>query len=52
METYIFESVQVLVSLTADLALVWLLLLHAERAWVWRRCLRIDDRKGTVTVLM
>lgn len=52
MVTYIFESVQVLVPLTADLALVRLLLLHAECARVWRRCLRVDDGEGAVAVLM
>lgn len=52
MVTYIFESVQVLVPLTADLALVRLLLLHAECARVWRRCLRVDDGEGAVAVLV
>ena len=51
-ETYIFESVQVLVPLVAVLALMGLFLLHAQGARVWSRSLRVDNREGAVAILM
>ena len=50
--TYIFEAVQVLITLAADITLIWLLLLHPERAWIWRRSLRVNNGESTVAVLM
>jgi hypothetical protein len=51
-KTYVFETVEVLVPLAADITLERLLLLHAECTWVRGRCLWVDDGEGTITVLV
>ena len=51
-ETYVFESVQVLVPLVAEVALEGLLLLHAQAAGIRRQRLGIDDGEGAVVVLV
>lgn len=51
-ETYVFETVEVLVTLAADLTLIWLLLFHAESAWVGRRGFRVDDGESAIAILM
>ena len=50
--TYIFEAVQVLITLAADITLIRLLLLHPERAWIGRRSLRVNNGESAVAVLM
>lgn len=52
MLTVVFQSVQVLVTLATDLAAVWLLFLHTDGTWIWNRGGRVNDRKGTVRVLL
>lgn len=48
----VLQAVQILVSLLADFAFVWLLLLHTHGAWVWCRCLRIDNRESAVCIIV
>lgn len=48
----IFETIQVLVTLSADFALEGLLLFHAHRTGIWCTCLRVDDGERTVSVLV
>ena len=48
----VLETVQVLVSLAADLAAVGLLFLHADCAGVRDRSRRVDDREGAVRILL
>ncbi len=50
--TYVFQPIQILVSLATDIAFVRLLLFHAESSWVGGRSLRIHDRKRAVSILM
>lgn len=50
--TYVFQSVQVLIALATNIALVWLLLLHTKSARIWRRSLWVDDRESSITVLV
>lgn len=50
--TYIFQAVKILVTLAARLAVEWLLLFHAHSARVRRTSLRVDNGKGSVTVLV
>lgn len=48
----IFETVEVLVSFVAHIALVGFLLLHANGARVWLVVVRIQNREGTVSILL
>ena len=48
----ILEPVQVLLSPLAYIALIWLLLLHALRSGVWCLRIRLDDRQGSIAVLV
>lgn len=48
----VFETVQVLVSFAANIALVRLLLLHAKSTRIRSGRLRVDDRERSVSVLM
>jgi hypothetical protein len=48
----VFETVQVLVSLAADVALVRLLLLHAKSSRIRSGSLGVDDGECSVAVLM
>jgi hypothetical protein len=50
--THVFEAVEILIPLTADIALKRLLLLHAHSAGVRSRRLRVDYRKGPITVFV
>ena len=52
MLTYVFEAVQVLVALSTNVALEGLLLLHTKSTRVRRARFRINNREGTVAVLM
>ena len=48
----VFETVQVLVPFPADLASIWLLLLHADGSGIWNGRERIDDGESSVVVLL
>lgn len=48
----IFEAVQILVPLAAELASVRFLLFHSQRAWVRSASLRIDYGEGSIAILM
>ena len=50
--TYVFETVQVLVPLSAHFALERLLLLHAQRPRIGSAGLGVDNRKGAIAVFM
>lgn len=50
--TYVFETVEVLVSLAACFAIEWLLLLHAESPRIWRTGFGINDGECAVAVLV
>jgi len=52
MGAVVLETVEVLVSLAANLTAVWLLFLHADSSRVGNGCERVDNRKGTVVVLL
>lgn len=52
MRLVVFETIQILIALPADITFVWLLFLHALGTWVGRRCVGIDDRKGSVRVVV
>ena len=52
MRLVVFETVQVLVALATNLATIWLLLLHAQRPGVRCGCLRVDDGKRAICVIM
>jgi len=48
----VFEPVQVLVALLADIALVRLLLLHAQGPWIRRLGVGVNDGEGSVSIFM
>ena len=50
--TYVFESVQILVSLATRLAVERLLFLHTKGSGIRRAGLGIDDRKSSVSILV
>ena len=50
--TYIFETVQILIAFTTNIALVRLLLFHTKGSRVWRGSLWVHDRESSITVLM
>ena len=50
--TYVFESVQILVSLATRLAVERLLFLHTKGSGVWRAGFGIDNRKSPVSILV
>ena len=50
--TVVLEAVEVLVSFTAHLASIGLLLLHSHSAGVWYRCERVDDGESAVLILL
>ncbi len=50
--THIFEPVQVLVPLAAEVAFVWLLLLHAQGARIRSARLRVDNGESAIPVLV
>lgn len=49
---YVFQAVQILVTLATNVALIWLLLLHAECAGIGRRCLGIHNGESPIAILM
>jgi hypothetical protein len=51
-ETYVFETIEVLIPLAANFALERLLLLHTQRAGIRSTSLWVDDGEGTITILM
>ncbi len=51
-KTYIFETVEILVSLAASLAVKWLLLLHAESSGIWCTGFRIHNGECAVSVFV
>jgi hypothetical protein len=48
----VFEAVQVLVPLAADLAAIRFLLLHAEGTRVRSRCFWVNDGECTISIIM
>lgn len=48
----VFETVEVLVPLLANVALVWLLLFHSHGARIWCLGVGVDNREGSVAILM
>lgn len=52
MSLVVFEAVEVLVSLVAHVAFIWLLLLHAYRARIWLVVIRIQDGECAIPVLL
>lgn len=48
----VFQAVEILVALSADVAPVWLLFFHAHCAWVRDRGNGIDDGEGAVFVFL
>lgn len=50
--SYVFEPVEILVALAADVALEGLLLLHSESPRVGGRGLGVNDGESAVAVLM
>lgn len=50
--TYVFQAVKVLVTLAAGFTAERLLLLHAQRSRIRSTGLRVDDGKGTVSILV
>lgn len=48
----VFKTVEVLVSLVANIAFVWLLFLHANCAGVGLIVLGVEDREGAVAILL
>ena len=51
-ETYVFQTVEVLIPLVAVLALMRLLLLHSSLTRVRSRRLGVNDRESAVPILM
>lgn len=51
-DAYIFQTVQVLISLATDVALVRLLLLHSQSTGIRSGRLGIDNGKCSIAVLM
>jgi len=51
-DTYVFQAVQVLVPLAADVTFIWLLLLHPEGTRIWGGCLRIDNGERPISILV
>ena len=52
MRPMVLQTIKVLVSFAASVALVWLLLLHALRAGVRNRCFWIDDGICAISIFM
>ena len=52
LKTYIFETIQVLVALSADFALIWLLLFHAKSSGIWGMCVRINYRESSIGIIV
>jgi hypothetical protein len=50
--TYIFQPIQILVSLATGFTVERLLLLHAQSSWVGGTSLWVDNREGTVAVFV
>jgi hypothetical protein len=50
--TYVFQAVEVLVPLAACFAVERLLLFHTEGTWIRSTSLWVNDRKGSVAVLV
>ena len=48
----VFQAVQVLVALATHVAFVRLFFLHTHRAGVWCRCLGIDNRECSVSIVV
>lgn len=48
----VFETVQVLVTLAAHLAAIWLLFLHANRTWVWDAGSGVHNAESAIGVLL
>jgi hypothetical protein len=48
----VLEAIQVLVSLLAHVALVWLFLLHSLCPRIWSLSVGVNNRECAVTVLM
>jgi len=48
----ILETVEVLVSLVAHIALVRFFLLHTDCAWVWLIIVRVQYRESTVSIFL
>ena len=51
-ETYVFQTVEVLIPLVAVLALMRLLLFHSSLPRIRRGRLGVNDREGAVSVLV
>jgi hypothetical protein len=52
MRLVVFQSVQILVALLANIAFVWLLLFHAHGTRVWSLGIGVDNRKCAVSILV
>ncbi len=52
MRLVVFQSVQILVALLANIAFVWFLLFHAHGTRVWSLGIRVDNRKCAVSILV
>ena len=48
----ILEAVEILVSLLAYLALVWLFLFHAHDSRIWCLGIGVDNRVGAIPIVM
>ena len=52
MRLMILQTIQILVPLLTNFALVGLLLLHAHSTWIRRRGLWIHDREGAIGIVV
>lgn len=48
----IFETIEVLVSFVAHVALIWLLLLHPNRARIWLVVIWIQNGESAISILL
>lgn len=52
MASMILQTIQILITLTTNLTPIWLILFHSSAIQIWCIRLRIDDRNGSVRILL
>lgn len=52
MGSVVFQTVEILVPFTTDIAAIRLLFLHTEGAGIWSGCIGVNDGKCTICVIM
>ncbi len=48
----VLQAIEIFIALATRIALVWLVLLHAQCSRIRGRCFRIDDREGAISIVV